>query len=221
MTPGNMTQDDQQSEDDSPPRSSSGLELFVQCDHDGWRDAAGERASSDSTASNPNPQDSAQLDTPAQLDMIVRRAVEAALSAFEAAPMTLSVVLTGDAEVRALNKAHRGKDKPTNVLSFPAALSEPDGPEALGDVILAFETVRAEAEDQCKSLTDHLTHLVIHGTLHLMGLDHQDPEEAEEMEALERLLLAELGIEDPYSEPLATDAGKPDADRPANGGRAA
>lgn len=215
MTLGTMTQDDQQSEDDSPPRSSSGLELFVQCDHDGWRGAAREVA--DTGLAN---SESAESDA-AQLDPIVRRAVEAALSAFEPAPVTLSVVLTGDAEVRDLNKTHRGKDKPTNVLSFPAALSEPDGPEALGDVILAFETVRAEAEDQGKSLTDHLTHLVIHGTLHLMGLDHQDPEEAEEMEALERLLLAELGIEDPYSEPLATDAGKPDADRPANGGRAA
>jgi probable rRNA maturation factor len=214
MTPGKMTQDDQQSEDDSPPRSSSGLEIFIKCDHDGWREVA------NGLAGGVVRSDPSGLET-ADLDALVCRAVEAALSAFEPAPMTLSVVLTGDAEVRALNKTHLGKDKPTNVLSFPAAFSEPDGPEALGDVILAFETVRAEADDQGKSLTDHLTHLVIHGTLHLMGLDHQNSEEAEEMEALERLLLGELGIDDPYSEPLEPDDGRPETDPATGKGRAA
>ncbi|OAN54594.1 rRNA maturation factor [Paramagnetospirillum marisnigri] len=117
----------------------------------------------------------------------------------------LSIVLADDEAVRALNKGWRGKDAPTNVLSF-AALDEEDAPLVegapllLGDVILAFETCAAEASDQGKSLEDHFSHLVIHGVLHLLGFDHEDEEEAIEMEALESALLASLGIADPYGD---------------------
>ncbi|MEO0035784.1 MAG: hypothetical protein RLZZ501_1807 [Pseudomonadota bacterium] len=117
--------------------------------------------------------------------------------------LELSLVLADDDTVRALNRDWRGKDAPTNVLSF-AALDDDEAPVVegapllLGDVILAWETVAAEATDQGKALGDHLAHLVIHGVLHLIGFDHQEEEEAAEMEALETRLLATLGIADPY-----------------------
>ncbi|MBI3445936.1 MAG: rRNA maturation RNase YbeY [Magnetospirillum sp.] len=117
----------------------------------------------------------------------------------------LSMVLADDATVQALNRDWRGKDAPTNVLSF-AALDDEDAPLVagapllLGDVILAFETCAAEARDQEKSLEDHFSHLVVHGVLHLLGYDHMDDDEAAEMEELETTLLAALGIPDPYGE---------------------
>lgn len=119
-------------------------------------------------------------------------------------PVEVSLVLADDATVHGLNRDWRGKDKPTNVLSF-AALDDEDAPQApgapllLGDVILAFETCRAEAEALGKPLVDHLSHLVVHGVLHLLGYDHEDDEaEAEEMERLETRILAGFGIADPY-----------------------
>ncbi len=119
-------------------------------------------------------------------------------------PAELSVVLADDALVQQLNRDYRGKDKPTNVLSF--ALTEAEEPELeegapvlLGDVILAYETVQREAAEQNKNPDDHLTHLVVHGVLHLLGYDHETDDEAEEMEALETRLLATLGIADPYA----------------------
>lgn len=122
----------------------------------------------------------------------------------EDGPAELSVVLADDALVHRLNREYRGKDKPTNVLSF--ALTEADEPEPgegapvlLGDVILAFETVEREAVEQNKTPADHMTHLVVHGVLHLLGYDHETDDEAEEMEALETRLLATLGIADPYA----------------------
>jgi probable rRNA maturation factor len=115
----------------------------------------------------------------------------------------VSVRLTNDAEVRALNAAWRGKDKATNVLSFPmtdaGALRNAEGEALLGDVVLAFETSRDEAADKHISLEAHAAHLVVHGTLHLLGYDHeQGDQKAEEMELLERRALASLGIADPY-----------------------
>ena len=122
----------------------------------------------------------------------------------EEGPAELSVVLADDALVHRLNREYRGKDKPTNVLSF--ALTEAEEPDAgedapimLGDVILAWETVAREAAEQGKTPSDHMTHLVVHGVLHLLGYDHETDDEAEEMEQLETQLLDTLGIADPYA----------------------
>nr|WP_295831468.1 rRNA maturation RNase YbeY [uncultured Azospirillum sp.] len=140
-------------------------------------------------------------------EWLAERAALAALGAAyddEEGPAELSVVLADDELVHRLNREYRGKDKPTNVLSF--ALTEAEEPEAqegvpvmLGDVILAYETVAREASEQGKSFKDHMTHLVMHGVLHLLGYDHETDDEAEEMEALETRLLATLGIADPYA----------------------
>ncbi len=118
-----------------------------------------------------------------------------------------AVALADDAKVRDLNRAYRGKDKPTNVLSFPAAAAVTGG-EALflGDIILAVETVAREAAEQGVPARHHLQHLVVHGLLHLSGFDHETRGEAEEMEALETAILAGLGIADPYAEPAIEGA---------------
>jgi len=145
---------------------------------------------------------------------LVRRAAEAAIaeSAFPhltagQRPVELSVRLTGDEQVRALNAEWRDRDKSTNVLSFP--LAEPDelrsdasdGPELLlGDIVLAHGVCAAEAEEKAIRVEDHATHLVVHGTLHLLGYDHHDDSEAADMEAREVRALARLGIADPYAE---------------------
>ena len=121
---------------------------------------------------------------------IARRAAEAARPAGD-----VVILLTDDETVRALNARFRGKDRPTNVLSFPAP--ETARPH-LGDIVLAFGVCAAEAEAQGKSLDHHLGHLTVHGVLHLMGHDHQDDAEAERMERQERTILAGMGIPDPY-----------------------
>lgn len=108
---------------------------------------------------------------------------------------SLVILLADDAAVQQLNRDHRGQDTPTNVLSFPAA---PSAAPHLGDVALAFETCAREAEAQAKPLADHLSHLVAHGVLHLLGWDHQTEADAEAMEAHERAVLARLGKPDPY-----------------------
>lgn len=123
---------------------------------------------------------------------VVERAATAALGAVEG---DVVVLLTDDAAVRDLNARFRDRDQPTNVLSFPAA--ESAAPH-LGDLVLAFGVCGAEAAAQGKTLTDHLTHLVVHGVLHLLGRDHEAEAEAEAMEAEERTLLASLGVADPY-----------------------
>ena len=124
---------------------------------------------------------------------------EAGALALQGAHGTVSVLLAGDALVRELNVRHRGKDRATNVLSFPAPKAFPG---RLGDVVLAFETIAAEAETQGKPFADHARHLIVHGILHLLGHDHADAGEAERMEARERAILARLGVRDPYAEPL-------------------
>lgn len=109
----------------------------------------------------------------------------------------LTILLTNDAALQSMNKQFRGLDKPTNVLSFAAA--EIGGAEGYaGDIAIALETVMAEAADQGKSAADHLSHMVVHGTLHLLGYDHETDEEAEEMERLEVSILARLGVANPY-----------------------
>jgi probable rRNA maturation factor len=113
----------------------------------------------------------------------------------------VSVLLADDARLRALNRAWRGRDAPTNVLSFPAepgTRSVSGTPTLLGDIAVGFETVRCEAEAEDKALSDHLGHLLVHGTLHLLGYDHEEDHAAETMEAREIELLAGLGITDPY-----------------------
>ncbi len=113
----------------------------------------------------------------------------------------LSLVFTDDAAIKELNNDWRDKDKPTNVLSFPAFPIKPGqapGP-MLGDIVIALETVVREAEDEEKSFDHHLTHLIVHGVLHLLGYDHETDDEAEEMEQLERKILARLAIPDPYA----------------------
>jgi probable rRNA maturation factor len=136
-------------------------------------------------------------------ERICRQAVRAVLGreARIVAAAEVGVLLADDARVRALNRDYRGQDRPTNVLSFPTGevtAPVPGGPVLLGDVVVALETTRQEAGRDGKALGDHLAHLVVHGTLHLLGHDHEDDGEAEAMEALERELLAGLGIADPY-----------------------
>ena len=109
-----------------------------------------------------------------------------------------SLLLSDDSHVRALNARYRQKDRATNVLSFLPGPGTPDG--YLGDIILALETVSREAEDEAKSFDHHVAHLIVHGLLHLAGYDHESDDEAEEMEALERDVLARIGIADPYAE---------------------
>ena len=112
----------------------------------------------------------------------------------------LSLLLTDDKRIRAVNREWRGFDKPTNVLSFPAVPPERVASSpVLGDIVLALETLTREAEAEGKSLGDHLSHLVIHGLLHLLGEDHETEAEAQRMEAMETAALARLGIPDPYA----------------------
>lgn len=105
----------------------------------------------------------------------------------------LAIVLADDATITPLNKTYRGKAKPTNVLSFPA---EEEG--MLGDVLLAYETIAREAEEQNKTLRAHAMHLVVHGVLHLLGYDHENERDADIMESQEIAILKRLGIENPY-----------------------
>jgi probable rRNA maturation factor len=138
------------------------------------------------------------------LRTLVRKAIDAALDEIGAsldATCELGVVFTDDAGVQSLNATWRGKDKPTNVLSFPAFQLSPGDrlPPMLGDIVLAAQTVAREAELEGKPLDHHITHLVIHGFLHLVGHDHENDGEADRMEAVERATLARLAIPDPYA----------------------
>lgn len=146
-------------------------------------------------------------------EKLVREAAEAAIaeSAFpqlttSERPVELSVRLAGDDEVRALNAKWRGKDTATNVLSFPLANPDdlqganiPDRELLLGDIVLAHGVCEIEAVEKGVSVQDHATHLLVHGTLHLLGYDHHDDAAAAEMEAREVRALARLGISDPYA----------------------
>ncbi len=127
----------------------------------------------------------------------LKRAARLALGARTNKSRSLTLLLTGDDQVRALNRDFRGKDRPTNVLSFPAARA--DG-GYLGDVALAYGTTAREAKNAGKRIADHATHLVVHGVLHLLGYDHETARDARIMEPLETRLLGKLGISDPYAE---------------------
>ena len=144
------------------------------------------------------------LRTPAA---IVRRAALAALDGTRG-EVEMSVMLTTDAAVRDLNATYRGQDKPTNVLSFPVdppaqGRKTVRGPKMLGDVAIAYGVLTREAKAEGKTLKNHLSHLVVHGVLHLLGYDHEGDADARTMERLETKLLARLGIADPYAPPDA------------------
>jgi probable rRNA maturation factor len=135
----------------------------------------------------------------------VRDAVIAAASALSTAGGEVSIVLTDDSAIHALNRDWRGIDKPTNVLSFPAA-GQKAGEDArlLGDIIIAYETLERECTDENRIFLHQLAHLAVHGFLHLIGYDHQTDRQAEEMEGLESKIMTRLNMPDPY---LARDLG--------------
>jgi probable rRNA maturation factor len=142
-----------------------------------------------------------------EAEAVIHRAIETAAQIADAdvGDAELAVMLTDDSGIRTLNSNWRGIDKATNVLSFPALQptgpSGPDdAPRMLGDIAIAYETLRKEADDEHKPFDHHLSHLAVHGFLHLVGYDHETDDEAEAMEALERDILAQLGIPDPYAD---------------------
>ena len=155
-----------------------------------------------------------EWDSSGPWDLLVRRAAEAAIaeSAFPQLatverPVEISVRMTGDEQVQALNSEWRGKNKPTNVLSFPLADKDElqttnlaDVELLLGDIILARGVCEAEAAEKGVSMQQHATHLLVHGTLHLLGYDHHDDDEAADMEEREIRALNRLGIANPYEE---------------------
>lgn len=124
---------------------------------------------------------------------VIGKAARLTLKTEGLAAAAVNIALMNDADIKALNFQFRGKNKPTNVLSFP----DGDG-ENLGDIALALETIMAEAQSQHKAFTAHLSHLVVHGVLHLLGYDHEEESEAEIMEAKEIAILARMAIENPY-----------------------
>ena len=137
------------------------------------------------------------------LDALARASVEAALAdaSGDTDVCDIALLFTSDDAIAAINAEWRGKDHPTNVLSFPAApgMPVPEGePRPLGDIVLAHGVIAKEAAEQGKTLHAHTTHLIVHGVLHLLGFDHDDEAEAGEMEALEARILKGLGISNPY-----------------------
>jgi probable rRNA maturation factor len=157
------------------------IELDVLVEHEGWHALDG-------------------------VEELCSRAVEAAFAASPLAPtgpVEISLMLADDAAVRDLNRDWRGQDKPTNVLSFPAPALDVPGIRPLGDIALALETVTREAEAEEKTLREHALHLVVHGCLHLLGHDHDTPEAAGAMEAVEIDALARLGVANPYRDMAA------------------
>jgi len=140
-----------------------------------------------------------------EAEHIVRRAIAVADSATletRQGNAALSVLLCDDETIARLNGRWRGQEKPTNVLSFPAPrlpVASPDEQMPLGDIAVAYETLAREAEENGKTVSDHLSHLVVHGFLHLLGYDHHMDDEAERMECLERDILARIGVTDPYA----------------------
>jgi len=140
------------------------------------------------------------------IEATLQRAVSETSAAITTEDVELAIVLTNDARIRVLNHAWRGFDKPTNVLSFPAGDrgGGQGAPALLGDIVIAYETTKREAQAQGTPFLHHLSHLTVHGFLHLRGYNHEADDEAETMERLERQILARLEIPDPYA---ARDAG--------------
>jgi len=132
---------------------------------------------------------------------IVKRAVLAAVEAISTPSTELAIVLTDDSAIQTLNRDWRGKNAPTNVLSFPAAApgKSRSAPPYIGDIIIAYQTVAREAVAEGKPFNHHLAHLAVHGFLHLLGYDHENDRDAEKMERLERKILKRLAVPDPYA----------------------
>jgi probable rRNA maturation factor len=132
---------------------------------------------------------------------IVKKAVLAAARAVSTRPIELAIVLSDDSAIRALNRNWRGKNAPTNVLSFPATAPGKARPASpyVGDIVIAYQTTAREAVAEGKPFNHHLTHLAIHGFLHLLGYDHENDRDAQKMERLERKILKRLAIPDPYA----------------------
>ena len=157
-----------------------------------------------------------------EAEALAERAVYATLTAAAADLETaeISILLTDDATLRRLNRDHRGRDRATNVLAFPnmapGSAPPPGMALILGDLALAWETLRREAAAQGKPLSDHFSHLVVHGTLHLLGYDHEAETEARVMEDLERGILGSLGLPDPYR--VLEDNGSPSKREAIGGG---
>jgi probable rRNA maturation factor len=134
----------------------------------------------------------------ARLAAVIASAIAAANLVAGPEQGDVTVVVDDDARIRELNKIWRGFDKPTNVLSFPAPDAQPGPTRTLGDIAISYETAAREAAAEGKSLADHIAHLSVHGFLHLMGYDHESDDDAEDMERLERIILARIGVSDPY-----------------------
>ena len=144
--------------------------------------------------------DCSSWDELADLDSLISECLQASLQEIgKDLPegTEVSLLFCDDKCIRGLNRQFRSQDKPTNVLSFPAALSLESG-HFLGDIARAYETVEREAREQGKTIDDHCRHMIAHGFLHLLGYDHEDDEEAEVMEAMEIRILRRLGVDDPY-----------------------
>ncbi|MBO3758814.1 rRNA maturation RNase YbeY [Ciceribacter sp. L1K22] len=160
------------------------LDLQIAVEDDGWPEEASLRALGERV-----------------LATALRYLVESERQPLPKQPPELSLVFTDDASIREINSEWRGQDKPTNVLSFPAFPLQPGkmpGP-MLGDIVMARETLEREAEELEKTFDEHLSHLLVHGFLHLFGYDHMNDEEASVMEGLETRILAQLGLSDPYA----------------------
>ncbi len=177
---------------DSPSPNAPSLNVIVRLEDEAWLDEL---------------PDAQALSIDAAVAALLRAPAGPPASPAAAAGLEVGLVLTGDQAVRALNRDYRGQDKPTNVLAFEADTSagpHPGMPAALalplmlGDVVLARETLLREAREQGKAPGDHLRHLVVHGVLHLLGYDHEDDEDAAQMEAAEVAILEGLGVADPY-----------------------
>lgn len=135
----------------------------------------------------------------------VRKAIIAAASTLSTAGGEVSIVLTDDSAIRLLNRDWRGIDQPTNVLSFPASGNKTsEGARLLGDIVIAYETLERECDNEARIVLHHLAHLAVHGFLHLIGYDHQTDSQAEEMEGLESKIMKHLNMPDPY---LSRDLG--------------
>ena len=137
-------------------------------------------------------------------EQTVREAIVAASATISTKNGELSIVLTDDSSIRALNRQWRGIDKPTNVLSFPG-LGIDDGPRMFGDIVIAYETLKRECEQDQREFLHHLAHLAVHGFLHLIGYDHETDAEADKMEGLESRIMTRLNLPDPYRTTLTAD----------------